>query len=181
MLNKLLFLDLETTGLDPNDNSILEVGAAVVDKDLKVLAEFEQVVKASDETLSLMDEWCIKTHKASGLISAVKEQGKPLEEVEANLINFVKEQYGEAAKGKIILAGNTISFDRNFINVNMPKFARWLHYRSVDVSSFAIVIEMQYGMKKDYKNSNVHRSMADVKESIDSLKQYMRYLTKEGD
>ena len=176
MKPKYLFFDIETTGLDPNDCVILEVAAAITDVNLNVISKCQGAVSASKADLDKMDEWCLSTHTKSGLLKLVQEDSDTIEVVEQNFINWVSEFFGENPK-KVILAGNSIHFDRSFVKVHMPALDKILHYRMIDVSSFGIVVEDMFGMRK--KKVNAHRAMADVNESIEELKDYIEFLTVE--
>lgn len=169
-MKKYLFLDLETTGLDPNGCVILEVAVAVTDEKFNILDTYEGPVRASEGDLNKMDEWCTNTHTKSGLLALVKEHGVRVSLIEQDLIEFTKEHFNGQ---KIILAGNSIHFDRSFLKVHMPEFEKRLHYRMIDVSSFGIVVEDYFGMR--LKKTNAHRAMPDVLESIDEIKDYVEY------
>ena len=69
----LVWVDMEMTGLEPDTDKVLEIAIIVTDKNLQVLAEGPVIaVHQSDETLAAMDEWCTRTHTASGLVARVR-------------------------------------------------------------------------------------------------------------
>lgn len=163
------WIDLEMTGLDDLKDSILEVAAAVTDLDFNVLEEFDRVVYQPPEVLSRMDAWCKKTHGASGLTEKVKT-GIPLPQVEADLLAFANRHFPKK-EDKIVLAGNSVGNDRRFIDRYLPDFAKRLHYRLIDVSSFKEVFRQKWGIKVEKKST--HRAMEDIRESIVELKTYL--------
>src|SRR5262245_47209743 len=128
------WIDLEMTGLDDAKDVILEVAAMVTDLDFNPLEEFERIVYQPQEALDRMDDWCKKTHGASGLTEKVKS-GVPLEKVEADLIDLLDRHFPKK-EDKVVLAGNSVGNDRRFIDRYLPNFAKRLHYRLIDVSSF---------------------------------------------
>jgi oligoribonuclease len=140
------WIDLEMTGLDDAKDVILEVAAAVTDLDFNVLEELDRVVRQPQEALDRMDDWCKKTHGASGLTEKVKTIGEPLEKVEAELIALLDRHFPKK-EDKVVLAGNSVGNDRRFIDRYLPAFAKRLHYRLIDVSSFKEVFRQKYGVK----------------------------------
>lgn len=171
MSKKFLWVDLEMTGLDEQVDVILEVAAIVTDLKFRNLAEMREVVHQTQETLDKMDEWCTKTHGESGLSAAVPH-GKPLQEVEDQLLDLIDQHF--AKDEKIVLCGNSIGQDRKFIEKYMRAFADRLHYRIVDVSSFKEIFREKYGCKFDKQNT--HRALDDIQESIRELVFYLSFI-----
>ena len=169
-MKHLFWLDMEMSGLDQSKDRILEVALLVTDLSLKVVKEYETIVYQDNNVLLGMDVWCTEHHGKSGLTAKVPN-GKPESEVEKELVKIIQEfSPGERA----LLAGNTIGQDRKFIDQWMPDFAKTLHYRMLDVSSFKILFEGVYNKKFDKKHK--HRAIDDIIESIDELKFYMQYI-----
>jgi oligoribonuclease len=160
------------TGLDEATDAILEVAAVVTDKDLNVLEEFHRVVFQPPEALARMDDWCKKTHGASGLIEKVKT-GVPLAEVEKDLLALADRHFPKK-DDRIVLSGNSVGNDRRFVDRYWPAFAKRLHYRLIDVSSFKEIFREKYGVK--FEKKNAHRALDDVHESIRELKTYLSYV-----
>lgn len=165
------WLDLEMTGLDDTNDVILEVAAIVTDTDLKPLGELHRIVFQTPEVLARMNDWCVKTHGASGLTAAVPG-GMPLGEVEKELLALCDRFY--TAKDRIVLTGNSIGNDRRFVDRYLPEFSKRLHYRMIDVSSFKEIFRDRYGM--EFKKNNTHRAIDDVRESIKELEHYLSYV-----
>src|SRR5688572_2908141 len=101
---KLLWIDLEMTGLDAKKDVIIEVACEVTDFDFKTLASYEAVIKHSDEALETMNEWSKVQHGASGLTERIKTEGRDEKGVVHELVGFIKAQFGSEPA---ILAGNS--------------------------------------------------------------------------
>jgi oligoribonuclease len=171
---KLLWMDLEMTGLDEKTDKILEIAAVVTDYELNPISEKHYVVYQPPGVLESMNDWCKEHHGKSGLTELVAT-GSPLEQVETDLVGWVEEHFGKKqGKDGAVLAGNSIHNDRRFLDLHMPIFAKTLHYRMVDVSSFKEVFRERYALKYDKKNA--HRAIGDIHESINELKFYLQYV-----
>ena len=165
---KLLWVDLEMTGLDSNRDVILEVAIEVTDFSLKTLASYEAVISHPDDKLNNMNEWSQKQHKISGLIDRIKKDGQSERSVKDQLIGFIKAQFGDEPA---ILAGNSIHNDRKFIERWWPEVNDLLHYRMLDVSAFKVLMQGKYNIEFDKKNS--HRAFDDIQASIAELQFYI--------
>src|SRR6185312_15583747 len=131
--NRLIWLDLEMTGLEPEQHVILEIGCVVTDSDLNVIAEGPALaIHQSDAVLASMDPWCIDQHGRSGLTRKVRESKIPLAEAEEQTLVFLQEH---CEAGKSPLCGNSIGQDRRFLYKYMPRLSAFFHYRNIDVSS----------------------------------------------
>jgi len=171
-VKKLFWLDMEMTGLEVEKEVIIEVAAIVTDLNFRELAEYHSIVKQPQKYLDNMDEWNSKTHKESGLVRKVPF-GKPEDLVESELIGLIHDHY-EAQDDPVVLAGNSISQDRLFIEKYLPSFSNLLHYRMLDVTSWKIIMKNIYGLSYDKQNS--HRALDDIRESISELKFYLGHL-----
>lgn len=166
---RLLWIDMEMTGLNVERERIIEVAAVVTDYDFNSLEEYHAIIRQPMEFLDRMDEWNKKHHGESGLTSKVPH-GTPQDQVERNLAQLVKKHFQEPA----VLAGNSIGQDRLFINKYMPQFAATLHYRMLDVTAWKIIFKEKYEILYDKQDS--HRAVDDIRESIGELKFYMSHL-----
>lgn len=171
-MKKILWIDMEMTGLNDATDTILEVAAAVTDLDFNPKEEFHRIVFQQPEVLDRMDEWCRKTHKESGLTDQIA-QGLPMEKVEEELLAFIDRNYQK--NQNVVIAGNTVGNDKRFIERLMPKLGKRLHYRIIDVSSFKEIFRNKYGV--DFEKKKAHRAVDDVKESIEELKAYLKFVT----
>jgi oligoribonuclease len=170
---KLLWVDLEMTGLDATKDVIIEVAAEVTDFSFTTLASYEACVKQNETVLGGMNQWSMEHHAQSGLIERIKSQGKSDNDVQHELIGFINAQFN----GKLaVLAGNSIHNDRNFIKTWWPDVDKLLHYRMLDVSAFKIIMQAKYNVIYDKKE--VHRAFDDIQASIAELQYYLEWFTK---
>jgi len=170
---KLLWIDLEMTGLDPKKDVILEVAAEVTDFNFKTLGSYEAIIKHSNRKLKNMNEWSLKQHKASSLTEKIQAIGRPEKDVKLELAGFIKGHFG---KEPAIIAGNSIHNDRLFITRWWPEIDELLHYRMMDVSS--LKIWMQGKHRVEYKKKDVHRAFDDIQASIAEFQYYLEKLKK---
>jgi len=170
-VDKLLWIDMEMTGLDVTREVIIEVAAIVTDLELNPLDTYDMVVKQPQAHLDAMDEWNTKHHGESGLTARVPSGREP-ERVEDDLIQIVEKHFG---KERPIIAGNSIFQDRSFIDRHMPRLAARLHYRMVDVTSWKILMYERFGL--EFEKKKAHRALDDIHESIGELRFYLQYVT----
>jgi oligoribonuclease len=172
-MRRMFWLDMEMTGLDANIHRILEAAVVVTDLDFQVKATWDSAVFQSPEALAAMDDWCKRTHGASGLSARVPE-GIGEAELDEVLCKLAREHCpGE----RVILCGNSIGQDRKFVEAYLPKFSKLLHYRMLDVSSFKVLFENKFALK--FVKKNKHRAVDDILESIGELQYYLGFLTVE--
>ncbi len=171
---KLLWVDLEMTGLDPNEDLILEVAAIITDFDFKELARYEAVVSYDRELVTdrmNRNAWWENVSENRDQFLAGLSKGKPLDIVEQELIELLAEQLGDEPA---ILAGNSIHQDRKFIARWWPALNKKMHYRMFDVSTLKIYMQGKYGT--EFEKKSMHRALDDVKESMDEWQYYMEKL-----
>lgn len=171
-MKKLLWLDMEMTGLDVETEVIIEVAAIVTDLNFKELDSFETVVKQPSHYLEHMDDWNREHHTKSGLLKKIP-QGMDPEFTEVKLIDLIKKHWPDP-KDKPILAGNSIAQDRLFIDRYFLQLSKLLHYRLMDVSSWKIIFANMYGFT--YSKTNQHRALDDIRESIQEMQAYLQYI-----
>lgn len=167
---KLVWLDLEMTGLDVKKEVIIEVAATITDMDFNNLGSYHSIIKQDQKYLDNMDEWNTNQHTKTGLVAQIPKGIEP-QEVENQLCDFVKKHLGDEPA---VLAGNSIWQDRRFIEVHMPKFYQLLHYRMLDVTAWKLIFKEKFG--KEYQKKETHRAVDDIQESIDELKFYLSEL-----
>lgn len=169
--NNLCWLDMEMTGLDPQNDKILEVAMIITDKDLNVLAESEVfAIYQSEEQLSLMDEWCTSTHTRTGLIERVRASHYTEAEVEQKLLDFMSQWIPEKTTP---MCGNTIHQDRRFMVRYMPKLEHYFHYRNLDVSTLKeLARRWNPTVYKGIVKKGSHKALDDILESIEELRYY---------
>ena len=169
---KLLWIDLEMTGLDPAKDRILEVAAIATDINLTEIARFEAVVKVPTILMKrrMVGEFWDKNSASRDALLAQNATGKPIKEVEKSLLSFIDQYFGK----EIYLAGNSIHQDRKFIEREMPELNRKLHYRMLDVSAWKIYFEN--ALNKKFIKPDNHRALSDIEGSIGELKWYLTFL-----
>lgn len=171
---KLLWVDLEMTGLDAENDVILEVAAEITDFDFKTLASYEATIKQPrDVVVERMRKntwWADYPENRDAFVNKLDE-GKPTEQVERELIALIEQQFGTVPA---ILAGNSIHNDRNFIKQWWPQLDLKLHYRMLDVSSFKVLMQGKYG--EQFEKKEVHRAFDDIQASIAELQHYLEWL-----
>ncbi|AWB83027.1 oligoribonuclease [Corynebacterium yudongzhengii] len=173
--NRLVWVDLEMTGLDPDKNVIVEVAAVVTDADLNILGEGVDVVcHASDEDLAAMDEVVTEMHASSGLTDEIRASHTTVADAEQQVLDLIATHCDPAHPAP--LAGNSIATDRSFIRAHMPKLDQALHYRMVDVSSVKELARRWYprAYYQQPEKGMAHRALADIVESIRELDYYRR-------
>lgn len=175
-MRKLLFLDLETTGLKPNLCSVLEVAALVVDSgSFRTLDSYEAVVfYPAIKILPEMDDWCIRTHQDSGLLDDVDRSPLTALQVDENLSYFI----GKHFKTKTELCGNSVHFDLYFLNYHMPRSAALLSHRVRDVSGMARTLREVCGADLPFPPGQAqHRARPDVLWSVDQMRLIKEYIS----
>lgn len=175
---KLLFLDLETSGLDPQTCQILEVAACVADLDrpFNTRDPYEAVCCPVDLNLDDVHPVVRAMHTENGLWSACAASTTSLNEIEDRLIAMTGETPASDRDNQTTLAGSCVSFDLAFINRWMPRLAKFLHYRVFDVSSI-LLFARAMGMPPLPK-AVAHRAMADIRESIENARACASWLSR---
>ncbi len=166
----IVWIDLETTGLDPEASFILEVAVVITDMHLNPLAQTSIVVHHPDEALVGLDEWVQKQHQGSGLLEEVRRSTVSLADAEAAALELVAQWCPPRA---CPLAGSSVCFDRRFLARHMPRLNAHLHYRQIDVSSIKELVKRWYPEKALANGASAkHRALPDVLESIEELRYY---------
>jgi len=165
--DRLFWLDLEMSGLDPARDRILEAAAVVTSFKLDELMRYETAVYQPAGVLSAMNDWCRQHHGASGLTARVS-RGITEAELDTAFCEIADRFF---QSNPVVLAGNSIAQDRRFVDRWLPRFAQRLHYRMMDVSSFKLVFANLFDVP--YTKENNHRALEDVRESIGELRYYV--------
>ena len=174
---RLIWIDLEMTGLDTDNDSILEIATVVTDAELNILAEGPELAIAHPvERLEAMDDWNRNQHRRSGLWERVVTQGVTMSDAEARTVAFLDEW---VAAGSSPMCGNSICQDRRFMARGMPRLEAFFHYRNLDVSTLKELCkrwkpEVARGVVKKGR----HQALADILESIEELKYYREHFIK---
>lgn len=166
--DKLLWLDLEMTGLVPAQHRIIEAAAIITDYELNEIASADFIIRQPEKVLKETDPWV--QQNLPELLDKVPS-GRPEGEAEAELVALIDKYF----RGKqVTLAGNSIHQDRAFIRQWWPELESRLHYRMLDVSSWKIIMQHRY--KRYFSKNRVHRADDDIRESIAELKYYLDFV-----
>jgi oligoribonuclease len=173
----LVWIDMEMTGLDPDNDRVIEIAAIVTDADLNILAEGPVfVIHQTDEVLDKMDAWNKGTHGRSGLIDKVRASTFTEEEASTQMMGFLR-QYVPA--GKSPMCGNSICQDRRFMARHMPQLEQFFHYRNVDVSTIKeLCRRWRPELISGFKKHQMHTALADILESVEELRYYREHFIK---
>jgi oligoribonuclease len=176
---RLIWIDLEMTGLDSQRDSIIEIATIVTTADLDVVEEGPVLaIHQPDHVLDGMDEWNTRQHNASGLVARVRQSRIDAAEAERVTLAFLSNHLVENASP---MCGNSICQDRRFMAREMPQLEAFFHYRNLDVSTLKILAglwapEVLSGLKK----SAEHLALADIRDSINELRHYRQHLLRVG-
>lgn len=171
---KILWMDLEMTGLDPVEDRILEVAAIATDWDFNEIAVYEGVIKVGPRLVERRMKvaqafWDANAAVRDGLLAQNLEKGRSGRVVESELLEFIATHFADDAP--VLLAGNSIHQDRRFIVNEWPRLDARLHYRMLDVSAWKVVFEGKY--KKKFAKPEEHRALGDIRGSIMELNYYL--------
>jgi oligoribonuclease len=177
--DRLVWLDLEMTGLDLSRHVIVEVAVLATDAALEPLdAGLDVVVHQPPEALAEMDDFVRAMHTRSGLLPAIESSTTTLADAGAQALAYVRSHVPEP--GVAPLCGNSIGVDRRFLDHQLPELDRYLHYRSIDVSSFKEVCRRWYPgvYKRRPQKTETHRALSDIHESISELRYYREHMLR---
>ena len=175
--NNLIWIDLEMTGLDTQNDVIIEIATIVTDSELNELAEGPMLaIHQSDDILNGMDEWNTNQHGKSGLTERVKNSPLTVAEVEQKTLGFLRKY---VPKGASPMCGNSICQDRRFMARLMPELEDFFHYRNLDVSSLKeLAKRWAPDVAKGVVKSGAHLALDDTRDSINELRYYREQLFK---
>ncbi|MDT7526688.1 MULTISPECIES: oligoribonuclease [Idiomarinaceae] len=174
---RLIWIDLEMTGLEPDHDHIIEIATIITDYQLNVLAEGPVLaVYQPPAHLAKMDDWNVRTHTGSGLVQRVQESTLDDAAAEQATIEFLQQW---VTPGTSPMCGNSIGQDRRFLARHMPKLEQFFHYRNLDVSTVKQLAkywapDVAAGLTKQ----GAHTALADIRESIEELKYYREHFFK---
>ncbi len=172
--NNLIWIDLEMTGLDPDQDRVIELATIVTNASLAVVAEGPVIaIRQPDVVLEAMDSWNLDTHTNSGLVDRVRESEYDEPTASAKTIAFLRRH---VEPGNSPMCGNSVCQDRRFLYRWMPELERYFHYRNLDVSSVKELCnrwapQIAQGLKK----KSTHQALQDIRDSIDELRYYREH------
>lgn len=167
---RMVWIDLEMTGLDLERESIIEIATVITDSDLNILAQGPNLaVKVPESLLENMDEWNTRHHHGSGLVDRIRHEGVVLKEAERQTVDFLKAWIEPKTAP---LCGNSVWNDRQFLAKEMPQVLDMLHYRMVDVSTLKELRRRWFPATPRFNKKGAHLALDDILESIGELKHY---------
>jgi len=173
--NNLVWIDLEMTGLNPEQDVIIEIATIITDSELNVVVEGPTIViHQSEINLSAMNTIVRQMHKKNGLLDEVRISTIPLEEAETLTYECIQRYcYPNSA----LLAGNSVWMDKMFLRRYMPRIFNFLYYRIIDVSTVRELITRWYPNNPniEFAKKDTHRAVGDIRESIAELRHYRSY------
>ena len=175
--SRLIWIDMEMSGLNPDTDKVLEVAIVITDADLNTVAEAPVlVVHQSDAVLERMDDWNKSAHSKSGLIDRVKASPLSESDVEERMVAFLADYVPPNLSP---MCGNSVHQDRRFMARHLPRLEEYFLYRNLDVSTLKeLAKRWKPGIMNGLTKHGKHEALADVHESIDELKYYREHFLK---
>jgi len=169
--NRLIWIDLEMTGLDTVSDSIIEIATIVTDADLNEVAEGPVIaVHQPQAILDRMDEWNTRQHGQSGLVERVQSSAYSVSDAERLTLEFLADW---VAPGASPMCGNSICQDRRFMAREMPQLEAFFHYRNLDVSTLKILAGLWApDVAAAFNKDSAHLALNDIRDSIAELQHY---------
>lgn len=188
-----LFTDIETGGLNgrlPNGQlgmeyyPIFEVAFIITDESLTPIGEpLRVVIHHSEEIIAKSHPWALMTHTESGLLEEVRNSTVTLSQAEDRVIAYLRyhsiEEYDRESKEGVILAGNSIMFDRTYFMAQMPLLHKFLHYRQLDVSGLGIAVGIAHPEQYEkviQSKRGTHKALSDVEDCLEELRSYFKII-----
>ncbi len=172
--DRLVWIDLEMTGLDVARESIIEIATVVTDGDLNILATGPNLaISVPEELIEGMDEWNTRHHHGSGLVDRIRNQGVSAAEAEAATMAFLETWI---KPNTAPLCGNSVWNDRQFLAKEMPQLLDLLHYRMIDVSTIKELSRRWYPEVPKYPKKGAHLALDDILESIEELRYFRQHV-----
>ncbi len=171
---RLIWVDMEMTGLDPKHDKIIEIAIIITDYQLTEVAEGPTLaVYQPDSVLASMDDWNSHTHGSSGLVERVRLSRYNEEAAASTCCEFLKQW---VSPGVSPMCGNSICQDRRFMANHMPSLEQFFHYRNLDVSTIKLLAMYWHEELAPFVKNEAHEARADIRESIEELKYYRAHL-----
>ncbi len=172
--HNLIWVDMEMTGLLPDDDKVIEIACIVTDSDLNTLAEGPVIaIHQSDEVLAGMDEWNTTHHTRSGLVDRVRASREDEESATDATLDFLRKWVPAGASP---MCGNSICQDRRFMVRHMPRLADYFHYRNLDVSTLKILMQRwRPDLAAGIEKTATHLALDDIRESIEEMQYYREH------
>jgi len=172
---RMVWIDLEMTGLDVDKCVIVEIGAIITGDDLKPLAEYGSAIWQPEAAINGMDAFVRDMHTKTGLLNRIRAEKTTLAQAEQATLELVKRF---AKPREAVMAGNSIHQDRRFIAKYMPTLDAYMHYRQVDVSSLKVLAAAWFPGLPKFEKKKAHSAVSDIHESLAELAYYRAKLFK---
>jgi len=175
--NNLIWVDMEMTGLDPEQDVVIEIATIITDSELNTLAEGPVIaVRQSEARLDGMDEWNTTHHTGSGLVDRVKASQHDEQRATEETVAFL-EQW--VPRGASPMCGNTICQDRRFMARHLPQLEAYFHYRNLDVSTLKILMQRwRPELESGFTKTGTHLALDDIRESIGEMRYYREHFLR---
>ncbi len=177
MADRLIWIDLEMTGLDPDRGGILEIATLVSDSELRILAEGPNLaIRQPPSVMEAMEAWSRTHHQASGLLDRSEASLYDTRSAEQETLAFLRTL---CEPGASPLCGNSIWQDRRFLVKHTPELEGFFHYRNIDVSSLKELVRRWYPTLPSYPKTKAHLAMSDIQESLAELAYYREHVFRD--
>lgn len=167
-MEKMVWVCIETTGLNEKKDSLLEIAVVITDKQLNTLAAHERIIHQNSQTLGRMESVVAEMHQTSGLYNKVQISRNSEYMVDLELAQFMDDN-GYKPNRSAVICGNGVAFEQKFIKRDLPHFSKYLHYRLIDVSSLKEVGKLWFTFE-EFEKDKKYTAMHDLKESIAEMK-----------
>ena len=175
--DNLIWVDMEMTGLDPDQDVVIEIATIITDSELNTLAEGPVIaVHQSDARLEGMDEWNTTHHTRSGLVDRVKASKHDEQRATEETVAFLEQWVPPGASP---MCGNTICQDRRFMARHLPHLETYFHYRNLDVSTLKILMQRwRPELESGFTKTGTHLALDDIRESIEEMRYYREHFLR---
>ncbi len=175
--DNLIWVDMEMTGLIPEEHFVIEIATIVTDSDLNTLAEGPVIaIRQSDAALAAMDEWNTTHHTGSGLVARVRASRHDERSASRETMAFL-EQW--VPRGVSPMCGNSVCQDRRFMSRYLPELEAYFHYRNLDVSTVKILMQRwRPELEAGFTKTGTHLALDDIRESIEELRYYRQHFLR---
>jgi len=174
--SNLVWVDMDMTGLIPEQHRVIEIATIVTDSELNELAQGPVIaIHQSDDELQAMDEWNTTHHTGSGLVDRVRSSVVDEQRAARETLAFLEEWL---PPGQSPMCGNSICQDRRFMARHLPELEVFFHYRNLDVSTLKILAGRWRPDLPGLQKQNVHLALDDIRESIAELRYYREHFLR---